>query len=157
MSVRPSVRPSVGRSVVPSVGPSVTSFFFGGQKRRRRTTYFTYTFLVVSHDSIRGCVRPSVRRSVRRSVRNLFFGGQKRRRQTTYAVHPALFLYRVWGQRKRLVYPVGNFPHRASLVIDSCLGMSTLPARLSKLVSFRLLSGQYSISVNVPSFFPSTF
>jgi len=29
----------------------------------------TIRFLVVSHDSIRGCVRPSVRRSVRRSVR----------------------------------------------------------------------------------------
>ena len=43
-------------------------------------------FLVVSHDSIRGCVRPSVCRSVRRSVRqsvgrsvgNAFVGGQRR-------------------------------------------------------------------------------
>ena len=31
------------------------------------------SFLVVSHDSIRGCVRPSVRWSVGRSVRNNFF------------------------------------------------------------------------------------
>ena len=54
-----------------------------------------YTFLVVSHDSIRGCVRPSVRMSIRWSVRrsvgplvrNLFFGGPKQRRRTTYFVY----------------------------------------------------------------------
>ena len=34
---------------------------------------FFFQFLVVSHDSIRGCVRPLVGPSVRRSVRNLFF------------------------------------------------------------------------------------
>ena len=33
---------------------------------------FCLAFLVVSHDSIRGCVRPSVGRSVGPSVRNAF-------------------------------------------------------------------------------------
>ena len=57
--------------------------------------YVHCSFLVVSHDSIRGRVRPLVRWSVRRSVGpsvTSFFGGQKRRRRTTYFVYTNLFL-----------------------------------------------------------------
>ena len=73
--MRPRI--SIRGSVRPSVRPSVTRLF----RIREKLILCGLTcfeFLVVTHDSIRGCVRPSVGPSVRPSVRNAFFSiGQK--------------------------------------------------------------------------------
>ena len=67
---------------------------FAFSKKKEREHLLSLHFLVVSHDSIRGCVRTSVRRSVGRLVgpQPLFFWRAETSRQTTYFVYTNLFI-----------------------------------------------------------------
>ena len=72
----------------------------GGEDLRKNEVVvrkLKYSFLVVSHNSIRGCVRPSVRRSVGRLIRNAFFSAG--------SDEPANDLFRVYELVDKSFYP----------------------------------------------------
>ena len=102
--------------------------------------FLKYWFLVVSHDSMRGCVCPLVRPSICPSVLSSitsFFGGQKQRQRTTYAVYPNLFCS---GKQKfchkNLHYflPLGLFYLPMKHYLNAIVNMSVLLHRLSSMI-----------------------